>query len=257
MVWSKVFGVVLVCGVGLACGPGSPTAVGTETDTETDTEGSSGTTNGTNPTTTSPTTTPTTVASMSGTATTGEDTADTADTGSETTPPTTGECPYGTEGCLCDVGAACDEGLDCNDDGICVAPPACRPLDQDPHGDEASATELDQLGCGDDTDLGLVATLQAPETDWFTFFGAEAFMCPEQPAAVAMALGITTEVCVYLECVEGTAVGLTCADGSTDATSPEGRPGCCGEDGAQITFYDCMGQFAGRDANVWISVGSD
>lgn len=259
MVWGRA-PFAFLCGLAVACGPGGSATPDTdgETDTDTDTEGTTGDSDPTNPTATNPaTSSPTaTNASNSGSTTT-TDTGPVDSGDSDTSPPTTGECPYGTEGCLCDVGAMCDEGLSCSDEGICEAPPACRPLDRDPHGDEASAYELDPLGCGDGMDLGIIATLEGPETDWYTHFGGEAFQCPEQPAATAMALGIATEVCVYIECVEGNAVGVMCGNGSGDATSPDGRPGCCGEDAAQISGYDCMGQFAGKDVDVWISVGTD
>jgi hypothetical protein len=173
-------------------------------------------------------------------------------------PPTTdsGECPFGTEGCLCDVGAMCDEGLTCNDEGVCVAPPACRPLDTDPHGDEASAYPLDPLDCGNGNDLGVAATIVGPETDWYTYEGAEAFGCPENPAVAVMA-DISLDVCVFLECIQGDASPLMCGMGNMNADSPDGRPGCCGVDQALIAGYDCFGGFpSSKDVNVWISVGT-
>jgi hypothetical protein len=177
--------------------------------------------------------------------------------GDDRPPPVTdsGECPYGTEGCLCDVGAACDEGLMCDDEGTCVAPPACEPLDADPHGDEASAYPLEEVSCGNGIDLGVAATLAGPETDWYTYLGSEVMFCPEQPAA-EVAADISTEVCVFIQCVEGDAANVSCADESTAADSPEGRPGCCGENQASIADYDCTGMFVGRDVDTWISVGT-
>jgi hypothetical protein len=168
----------------------------------------------------------------------------------------TGECPYGTEGCLCDVGATCDEGLMCNDEGTCVAPPACEPLDADPHGDEASAYPLEGIDCGNGIDLGVAATLVGPETDWYTYPAGEVFMCPERPAA-ATAADITTNVCVFIQCLQGDAVMVQCSETSVATDSPEGRPGCCGQDQAQVFNYDCSGLGSGKDVDVWISVGTD
>lgn len=168
----------------------------------------------------------------------------------------TGECPYGTEGCLCDVGAACDEGLECNDEGVCVAPPACRPLDADPHADEDGAYPLEGVDCGNGTDLGVVATLFGPETDWYTFPGGGVFMCPERPAA-AVVTDIPTDVCVFLVCNDGDVENLQCAEGSMSADSPSGRPGCCGQDQAGVFTYDCANFTGNKDVDVWISVGTE
>jgi len=65
--------------------------------------------------------------------------------------------------------------------------PDCESLDTDPHGDEASAYELQMVECGASNDLGVVATLDGPETDWYTYMAGEAFGCPEQPAAQVVA----------------------------------------------------------------------
>jgi len=255
----------LLCCLALACGPDGVAAPDTEGDSEDTGTGSTG--DGTNPTATNPTaTSPTaTNASNSGTATTTAGTTpppppedSSGDDPPDTMPPETetGECPYGTEGCLCDVGAACDEGLFCDDDGMCVGMPDCRVIDVDPHGTEDSAAELDMLGCGDDMDLGVFGTIAGPEVDWYRYVGGEAFSCVEQPA-VAVSATVDLEVCVFIECLEGNAANVSCAEGSTEADSPEGRPGCCGQNIAGIQNYACMGQFAGKDVDVYAAVGSD
>ncbi|MCA9649908.1 MAG: hypothetical protein H6712_34625 [Myxococcales bacterium] len=261
MDWGKTTTIVLLCSLGLACGPEGQMAGETEGDSESEDTGTTG--DATNPTATSPTTM-TTASSMSGSATTTA-TSGTEDTGpvdgsgdtAETMPPVdTGECPYGTEGCLCDVGAQCDEGLSCNDEGICVAPPACEPIDTDPHADEGTAIGLDELGCDQGMDLGVIGTIEGPETDWYTFFGNDANFCPEHPGALVMA-AVPLDVCVFLECANGgDLVFITCGGGSMDAMSPDGRTGCCGVDTAVVEGYDCSG-FGGKDADVYISVGSD
>lgn len=266
MDWGKTTFITLCCCLGLACGP-EGMAGGTETDSEGESEdtGSTGATS-TNPTATSPTTM-TTASSMSGSATTTATTDATEDTSppvdssgdpTDTMPPVdTGECPPGTEGCPCDIGAACDDGLSCDiETGTCVAPPACRPIDTDPHGDEGTATGLPDLDCDQGMDLGPFGTIEGPEVDWYTYFGNDSFGCPEQPGALVVA-GDPLEVCVFLECQNGGDVDpLNCGGGSMDAMSPDGRPGCCGIDGAFVEGYDCTG-FGGKDVDVYISVGSD
>ncbi|MEX1365323.1 MAG: hypothetical protein AB1Z98_19500 [Nannocystaceae bacterium] len=165
-------------------------------------------------------------------------------------------CPVGTDGCPCDVGSTCDDGLTCNGDGVCEPLPACRPLDTEPHDDEATATVLNELNCGNELDLGVIGTLEGPQTDWYRYFGDEgAILCSEQPL-VTITADIETDVCVFIECLEGNATGVGCAGGSTAADSPQGRPGCCGVDEAHLNAYDCGGFFTPNNLDIWISVGT-
>ena len=205
------------------------------------------------------TSTSTSEGTVGGTTTSGssEGTGPVADSGSgETAEPTTDGCPVGTEGCPCDAGDACDEGLECNPDGFCEVAAVCRSIDTDPHVDEASATVLGNVGCDSLIDLGVIGTLDGPQTDWYRYFGNEGLvLCTEQPQATVTA-AIDTDVCVYMECVEGSASGVSCASGSAPDTSPEGRPGCCGQNQAHINDFDCGGFLTPKNANVWISIGT-
>lgn len=260
MVWGKSTTLVLLCGFGLvACGPEGQAAPDTDTDTETGTDTATGTGGSTSSASVGPITGNATTVGNDGTTDVPPPPPDSSGGDDPPPPPPettsdSGECPFGTEGCLCDVGSMCEDGLECID-GTCVAPPACTPLDADAHADEASAYVLEGIDCGNGIDLGVAATLFGPETDWYTYPGGEVFMCPERPAA-QVATDVVTDVCVYLECISGGDVqNLVCADGSTDATSPDGRLGCCGQDAAGVAGYDCSG-FGGKDVNVWISVGT-
>lgn len=263
MAWGRTT-LVLVCGLGLACGPEGQAPPETESDGETETGSSTGDAGSASASASvsASASASASAGSMSGSATTTMGTDDDPpppiDSSGDDPPreTDTGECPYGSEGCLCDVGAACDDGLDCNDEGVCVAPPTCEPLDGDPHDDEASAYPLEGLACGNGNNLGVVATLAGPETDWYTYAASEAMFCPERPA-VAVAAGISADVCVFIECVEGNAGMVQCAENSMSAASPEGRPGCCGQDQAQIFNYNCSGFGSGKDVDVWIAVGTD
>lgn len=185
------------------------------------------------------------------------DTGPVTDSGEETAgSTTTEECPAGTEGCPCDGGRTCEAGLVCSGEGVCEPGAACRSLDPDPHADEATATMLGSLGCNSSTDLGLIGTLDGPETDWYRYFGNEGVvLCAEQPEAT-VAAAIEVEVCAYIECLEGTASAVVCAGGSSSATSPEGRPGCCGSGQTRIDDYECGGFLSPKNVDVWISVAS-
>lgn len=136
-----------------------------------------------------------------------------------------------------------------------VLAPSCPALDTADHGDEASATEVASLSCGGSQDLGVVATLDGAETDWFQFLGSEAFGCPEQLEAT-VTTDAAVQVCVFLACVEGGVIdSLLCQGGSVPSASPEAESGCCGADAAGVESYACLGGL-GKDVRVWISVST-
>ncbi|MCA9706727.1 MAG: hypothetical protein KDK70_12825 [Myxococcales bacterium] len=165
-----------------------------------------------------------------------------------------GGCPQGTEGCPCTDRGTCDLGLLCSG-GTCELAPACRPIDPVPHDDENTAIELEMVNCSMSMDLEALGTIDGPQTDWYTFFGNDAFGCNEQPAAQVTA-DEPLRVCVYIECVNGGATGmLSCSPGTMGATSPEGRNGCCGSGGAMVGTYDCF--LGSKDVDVYVSIGSD
>ncbi len=266
MHWGKIVAIGLCCGLGSACGPAGA-AADTDADTDTDTDGTGSASTDSDGSESDPS-----AGSMSGSATSstsgatvdpsGETTEGSADTTQGSADATegsggseTGECPFGTEGCLCDVGAQCEEGLDCNDEGVCVAPPDCRPIDADPHDDEATAIELEAVDCDQGIELGLIGTIEGPQTDWYTYLGNDGIICTEQPIAIAAA-DDPLEVCLYLECGNGGDVTpLDCGGKSTLSESPEGRPGCCGDGLAFVEDYGCTG-FGGKSADVFVSVAS-
>ena len=114
---------------------------------------------------------------------------------------------------------------------------------------------LDGLGCGDNLDLGVAATIEGPQFDWYVFAGNEQGFCGEEPSASVTA-DQTLSVCVFIECQNGGGASRTCGGGSLEADSPEGRPGCCGDNSAVITDYGCEG-WGGEDLDVYVQVGSD
>lgn len=162
-------------------------------------------------------------------------------------------CPLGSEGCPCDVGASCDEELECDiDEGLCL-PPVCDLLDPDPHQDEGSAIVLEGVECEQSLNLGEFATMEGPQTDWFRYPGDAKGMCDEQPRAMVGA-DAPMQVCVYIECQSGNDVtSYECGEGVM-LDSPEGRPGCCAETAVLMADYDCMGM--NEDVDVYLSVSS-
>ncbi|MCA9650755.1 MAG: hypothetical protein H6712_31060 [Myxococcales bacterium] len=169
-----------------------------------------------------------------------------------------GGCPAGTEGCPCVEGIECDAGLVCSDAGSCELAPACRSVDAEPNDDEGSATMLMAVDCNNMFDLGVIGTIDGPETDWWQYFGAEGvILCSEEPQ-VTVSADIDLEVCVYVDCLEGNTTGVGCTGGSVAADSPEGRPGCCGTNAAHVSGYDCSGGIlTPKNVYVYVSVATD
>ena len=184
-------------------------------------------------------------------------TAPADDSTSDTTAGTsdTDDCPAGTEDCPCGRDEQCDEGLECNGDGVCEPPPPCMPIDLEPHGDEATAAMLTELDCNESMSEGLIATVDGTETDWYRYFGNhDLAFCNEEPGATVTS-DVPLEVCVFVDCDSGNTQNVECAGENTMEMSPDGRPGCCGTDSADMTDYGCS-SIANDDANVWISVSS-
>ena len=171
----------------------------------------------------------------------------TPETGSESS--TTTGCVLGTEDCACD-GGTCDEGLDCVDD-VCVNPFGCedRP-DAEPNDDEASAIELG------DHDCGVLAEMQGAadntDIDWWTYDGIDDGMCGEDTIVIINA-DQDLDVCMYFECEMGNAQ-VVCAAASTEAISPDGRPGCCGSGSTQYTTTSCLGAAVSDSGTIYMSV---
>ncbi|MEM9459404.1 MAG: hypothetical protein AAGF11_34820 [Myxococcota bacterium] len=234
-----------------ACGSDPPSQPETDGATETGTTGSSG---GADPA-------PGSAETTSDEPTSRGSTSDPSGADSSTGPGgsgsgTTDGCLVGTDGCPCDQRDACDEGLVCNAQGQCQPAPMCRSVDVEPNDDEDTAFTLSELNCGDMLDLGVLGTLQGPEVDWYRFFGDEGvILCPEQPR-VTITADIDADVCVFVDCLEGGTVDVSCGGGSMASDSPLGRPGCCGVNEAFLDSYDCSGLLTPKNVDVWVSVAT-
>jgi hypothetical protein len=114
---------------------------------------------------------------------------------------------------------------------------------------EATAPELGMFGdCDGDSDLYWL-DLPAGDVDWYFYRGRDG-MCQVNPwVEWETYYGTGSEdVCMFFEC-DGLAV--TCPSGTTEETSPEGRPGCCGVTSFEADI-DCSGM--SDDALVYIRV---
>ena len=231
-------------------------------DSGSDSGGDSGSTSGSEgSTSTDPSTTATPTGSSSGgtptssttdDSTTGTTAVDESSTGDAEGSSSTGEaCEPGTQNCPCGEGDSCDDGLECID-GTCYDPAGCQGKQQDtePNEDEASAQDLGTVGCGALSEV--MGSSEPSDVDYFRLdlddLGED---CPASDGTIAIATSTEElEVCMFFSCNAG-AASVNCG-ANTDATSPDGLPGCCGTDSVEPDFF-CSG--VNNDSEVFLRVG--
>ena len=140
-------------------------------------------------------------------------------------------CEPGTEDCVCDEGA-CDEGLVCvkeDDADVCETPPNCPQERSEPNNDEANAEDLGEF---DDFDPNFVVVdgrlPDESDEDWFTYH-CDDFALGQVDMSYEMDTNIPVRVCQFIDCDVADNPTIVCPEGSEDATSPDGFPGCCSD----------------------------
>lgn len=160
-------------------------------------------------------------------------------------------CPPGESGCACDDGA-CDFGLMCIEQ-MCTVAGSCGNDTNEDNNDEASATVL---APAEDCDArgGMAAGVLDgdDDVDWFRYDGDDTAGCVVDPERTLAANG-TLRLCKFVECQGNLAdTEITCPEGVTQSISPDGRPGCCSDDGFAFDDIDCPG--IDDDAAVYLRV---
>jgi hypothetical protein len=89
------------------------------------------------------------------------------------------------------------------------------------------------------------------DVDWFVYRGDDTALCAVNPTA-AIVGGSGLRLCQYAVCLSADTTIDDCPDGTSSATSPDGREGCCGSDGFEIDF-NCSGSLD-EDGHVYVSV---
>lgn len=121
------------------------------------------------------------------------------------------------------------------------SPPPC--VDTGPG--EANETELSSHNLGSITDCDgdgdtLSGVITGPnDVDWYRYSATDSFGCVVDATRGFSASG-SLRLCKFVECVSGGGVSFDCPGGTQAATSPGGRPGCCGTAGFDIA-PDCAG----------------
>ncbi len=119
----------------------------------------------------------------------------------------------------------------------------------EPNDTEATAVYLGLI-TDDDDDGGTIQGVltSAGDVDWYRYDGTDVFPPIVDPTR---AFTDPVRVCQFAECIAGGVTDVTCNDGSTAATSPAGRSGCCNNH-TFLMEVDCVGD--DDDATVYIRV---
>jgi hypothetical protein len=205
------------------------------------------------PSTSSSTTTTSTSSQTSSSSTsTSSGTDDDDDDDDDSTDDDTGaSCPAGTQGCPCDDDACADDLVCVHDQ--CETPLQCPADINEPNDSEETAVFLGQINDCNWNGGSVDGVLSWGDEDWFTYTGTDAFGCWVDPAREIVA-DADIRICKFAECLNGLEnTELTCPPPTKSATSPAGRPGCCGTSDFQLSVYDCAGTI-NDSANVYIRI---
>ncbi len=170
------------------------------------------------------------------------DPSDTTDDPTEgpTTGPSdsSGGCEPGTFGCPCD-GGDCNADLECVEN-VCESPITCGVDLFEPNNGENNPAELGTITDDDDDGMVITAVLEGgDDVDWFTYFGDDTLLSAVSPARDLTTVG-ALRLCKFAECEEGLfSTEVTCPEGTAQAMSPDGVPGCCGDDSFEIDL-NCL-----------------
>jgi hypothetical protein len=127
--------------------------------------------------------------------------------------------------------------------------PICNdPGPGEPNDTEPTATSLGAIGdCDDEGDM-ISGVLDGPtDADWYKIDGNDASsFCVVDPSR-SLQSSSPVRLCKFIQCKNGESTNFSCPGGTTPATSPQGRPGCCSMGGFTIGDLGCGGSTLDSD----------
>lgn len=116
---------------------------------------------------------------------------------------------------------------------------------------ESTAHNLGTIGDADGDGGSLTGVLAGVnDKDWYKYTGQDNLGATVDPTRTVSA-GDAIRVCKYAQCTTGDE-DFTCPAGTTSATSPDGRPGCCGSSGFSLDL-NCTGT-SSDDATIYVRI---
>jgi hypothetical protein len=128
--------------------------------------------------------------------------------------------------------------------------PGCVNDSNEPNNTEAAAVALGSIDDCDGSGLSFSGVLADNDVDWYSYEAADVFGCSVDPTRNLSADG-QARLCKYFECYVGPAA-VTCPAGTQEDTSPQGKPGCCGQ-GTVAPTLDCTDVIS-DDATVYLRI---
>jgi hypothetical protein len=134
--------------------------------------------------------------------------------------------------------------------------PSCSaaPSPGEPNDSEQDAYDLGNITDCDSTGGSLSGLLETPSAvDWYRYHGQStvSFCIVDPTRSVTSSDAI--RVCKYAVCDNQQSTTITCPQGTTSDTSPEGRDGCCGSGGFTMKV-SCGGAFTPNTSTVFIRI---
>lgn len=115
---------------------------------------------------------------------------------------------------------------------------------------EATATYVGLISDDDDDASSFSGVLaDGSDVDWYTYSGVDTLGYTVDPTRSFSAGQF--RVCKFAECINAAPTTVTCNDGSSSATSPAGRKGCCYTSAFSIDV-DCEGE--DDDTKIYVRV---
>lgn len=121
----------------------------------------------------------------------------------------------------------------------------------EPNDSEAAASNLGSATDCDGTGGTVSGVLAGTgDVDWYLYRATDEIGCSVDPSRTFSPPG-GARLCKFAQCTGGGAADVTCQLGSSPATSPSGRPGCCHTQSFSIDI-DCSG--VDDDAQIYLRV---
>ena len=135
--------------------------------------------------------------------------------------------------------------LGCNDLGV-----------GEPNNTESTAHDLGTIGDSDSEGGSVSGMVAGPmDVDWYKYLGEDNFGSVVDPTRT-LSSSHPVRICKFFQCLDNAANDFSCPNGTTDATSPDGRPGCCGTAGFDVSLSCGSSSLNSDDAWVYIRIDS-
>ncbi|MBL9025090.1 MAG: hypothetical protein JNL21_23030 [Myxococcales bacterium] len=125
----------------------------------------------------------------------------------------------------------------------------------EPNDTEAAAHDLGTIGDCDDRGGSVSGLLDgATDPDWYKYHATDASsFCTTDPDRTVTSSD-PIRICKFVQCDDNEANDFECPSGTSAATSPDGRPGCCGTSAFEFSLTCGSSSIGADNAMVYIRI---